>query len=652
MFVVGGGDVVKGQRVYATQSTQSATGIITGLSNVRGANTTTPPAGSIPANITVTGTTGALGGSPVSAFINLQFASNVPLNTVVFIKVSAITLPSIASSISAAAYNNSTIAAGSAFYELVAGDGTLYIGVYATGTFNTARLIVTAGGGGLLGAPAETASSNVFYAYYNTSNIADCGLSLGTSWSGNGTVSNSLNAIDGNMSTFSNITPSVLLSTVEQSFHFSGPSVTNDEVKATLSIPPTVLSLGLLSNIAVNAYNGSSTTPVWSSNLGAILSLDLLGLFNTGAPITVSVKPTLPFDRLSINYAAVLGLLVTLRVHEVQRTTASPVFTVQNLTICANNTATLIATAPAGNVTKWYDAAGTLLFTGNSFTTPVLSTTTTYYAATAKNSCSGESLRLPAVVTVNPLPAVTDITGTTTLCAGSNTTLGNATAGGSWDTSDPLKATVSTGGVVTGIAPGTATITYTITGANGCTNTASALITINALPVVPPITGTTTLCMGGTATLSNATPGGTWTTSDPLKATVSAGGVVTGIAIGTATITYTVTGANGCVNSASTPVTINLQPSLPAISPRSICLGQTVDLSSLNPADANGSTTGSYIWSATAGGAALSSTTVTPPLGNTTYYVRYTINGCFSDSNVLIVVHPKPPTPHVILNLN
>lgn len=580
LLLAGGGDVANGQvRTYATLSTQGGTGTVTGLTNVRGASTTTPPAGSTPANLSATGTTGALGGSAVSVYINLQFASNVPSNTVVFIKVSAITLPSIASSVTAVAYNNSTAATGSTFYNLVAGDGTQYIGVYATSIFNQVRLTVTGAGGGLLNAPAETAGANVFYAFYSATNTADCGSPIGTSWSGNGTVVNSGNAIDGNLATYSDITPSLLLSTVEQSFYFSGLSVTNDEVKATLSIPPSVLSLGLLSNITVNAYNGSNTTPVWTTNLGAVLSLDLLGLFNTGTPITVAVKPSLPFDRLSINYSAVLGLLVTLHVHEIQRTSASPIFTVQNTAICTNSTATLIANAPAGNQTLWYNASAALLFTGDSFTTPVLSATTTYYAATAKIGCPGESLRLPAVVTVNALPTVAPITGNTSICLNQSSTLSNSTTGGVWSSSAPniVKINSSTG-AVSPLASGTSTITYTYTDpTTTCSNSVTTSLTVKPLPVLtssltPAVCSNTVFSYSATSSITSASFSWTRATVAGIS-NASGSGATNAISetlINTTNAPLTVTyifslTANGCSNAVNVQLKVNPKPGAPHI---------------------------------------------------------------------------------------
>ena len=58
---------------------------------------------------------------------------------------------------------------------------------------------------------------------------------------------------------------------------------------------------------------------------------------------------------------------------------------------------------------------------------------------------------------------------------------------------------------------------------------------------ISPITGSTTTCVGWLATLTDATPGGTWSSSNPAVATVDAtSGSVTGVSVGIATITYRV----------------------------------------------------------------------------------------------------------------
>ncbi len=115
-----------------------------------------------------------------------------------------------------------------------------------------------------------------------------------------------------------------------------------------------------------------------------------------------------------------------------------------------------------------------------------------------------------------------------------------------WISSDTSKATVS-GGVVTGVAPGTVTITVKTEDGN---KTATATITVKeATTPDKPVTGVRltpdvgTVEVGGTFVLeANIEPDNasnknvTWRSSNPSVATVS-GGVVTGVSAGTATIT-------------------------------------------------------------------------------------------------------------------
>ena len=96
----------------------------------------------------------------------------------------------------------------------------------------------------------------------------------------------------------------------------------------------------------------------------------------------------------------------------------------------------------------------------------------------------------------------------------------------------------------------TCNIIYTITGGCGGTVSAQQTVTINPNAGITSVTGTTPLCIGGTATytangvvLSGGT--GAWSSSNPAVATVSAAGLVTGVSAGTCNIIYTITGGCG-----------------------------------------------------------------------------------------------------------
>ena len=75
--------------------------------------------------------------------------------------------------------------------------------------------------------------------------------------------------------------------------------------------------------------------------------------------------------------------------------------TVNSVSINSGQTATLTASNCTGTV-KWYDAnsGGTLLFTGNPYTTAALTTSTTYYTSCTVNNCESTS-RGNGTVTVN-----------------------------------------------------------------------------------------------------------------------------------------------------------------------------------------------------------------------------------------------------------
>jgi len=161
------------------------------------------------------------------------------------------------------------------------------------------------------------------------------------------------------------------------------------------------------------------------------------------------------------------------------------------------------------------------------------------------------------------------IGGTTHTCPGSTTTLTDATSGGRWSSSNTLVATIdSVSGMVTGISAGNTTITY-VTPAS-CVSTVA--FTVNPSPA--PITGAGFVCSGNSITLADITPLGTWSSSNTNQATVGVNsGIVTGIATGLPTITYTT--GTGC--SATKTISINAYAA-GITGPGSVCSGSTITL--------------------------------------------------------------------------
>lgn len=176
------------------------------------------------------------------------------------------------------------------------------------------------------------------------------------------------------------------------------------------------------------------------------------------------------------------------------------------------------------------------------------------------------------------------------ICDGQTLTLtGGATAGGGvlsyrWQGPTlPLTAPSASPTYNHVVSPASAGI-YTITAINTCgaltaTSTfTTTAVSVTALPAA--ITGATAVCtsLTTTTTLSDATPGGVWSSSAPGTASIDAAGVVTAGMFGTATITYT-DGTTGCF--VTSPMAVNNPPT--AIAPAGpsvgVCEGLTVSLS-------------------------------------------------------------------------
>lgn len=116
-----------------------------------------------------------------------------------------------------------------------------------------------------------------------------------------------------------------------------------------------------------------------------------------------------------------------------------------------------------------------------------------------------------------------------------------------WSSSNTAVALVSTEGTVTGVGPGTATITAaTVDGGKTATSVVTVYTPASAVTIAP---SSLTLNVGATSTLTstlvplNATNKTmNWSSSNTSIATITANGLITAIAPGTATITLTIDG--------------------------------------------------------------------------------------------------------------
>jgi len=149
------------------------------------------------------------------------------------------------------------------------------------------------------------------------------------------------------------------------------------------------------------------------------------------------------------------------------------------------------------------------------------------------STCGSSDTSFP--VTVIAAPVAGAITGASSVCFDSTTTLVESVSGGSWTASNSA-VTITSGGVVMGVSPGTDTVIYTVT--NACESVhATQIMTVNTVVNPGTISGTFTVCPGSTTPLTDAVPSGTWVALNG-NATISLTGVVTGVTSGVDTIGY------------------------------------------------------------------------------------------------------------------
>jgi|GEM_PF-522836 len=235
--------------------------------------------------------------------------------------------------------------------------------------------------------------------------------------------------------------------------------------------------------------------------------------------------------------------------------------------VCGSGTVTLKASTVAGANIKWYSAAtgGTALATGNTFTTPSLTATTTYYISAASGSCES-SPRQAVQAQVRPFPTV-NLGNDTTICPGITYTLDATNSGATyaWNTgaSTPTISVNSAG-------------TYSVlVSLNGCNSSDARNITPGIVPV-NNLPAATDLCEGDIATLNAGNTGSTflWTPGANTTQTinVNTGGIYS----------VDIKSIHGCVITSSTNVIMRPLPVASLGNDTSICEGSQITLDAGN----------------------------------------------------------------------
>ena len=216
-----------------------------------------------------------------------------------------------------------------------------------------------------------------------------------------------------------------------------------------------------------------------------------------------------------------------------------------------------------------------------------------------------------------------------------------------WSSDAPGVASVTADGLVSAVATGTATITATSEGQSGSSSVIVSAVPVASVNVSP---ATATLRIGTSVQLNASTRDSagnvligrtvTWSSSAPGVAGVSAGGLVSALANGSATITAT---SEGKTATAAITVTVVPVASI-SVSPTSASLfvGRTVQLSATTKDSANNVVTGRTVtWSSsTPGVATVSGSGVVTAVSAGSATITVTSEGVSMTSAITVAVAP------------
>jgi 1,4-alpha-glucan branching enzyme len=403
---------------------------------------------------------------------------------------------------------------------------------------------------------------------------------------------------------------------------------------------PTVTSpVTYCQNVAATALTAIGTNLKWYTTAVGGVSLP-----SAPIPSTTTIGNTIYYVSQTINGCEGPRAAITVNVIA---STPSPIVT-SPVNYCQNATAT--ALTATGTSLLWY-----ILPTGGtgSSAAPTPSTTTlgstTYYVSQTL-SC-GEGPRAAIVVNVNPIPTVPTIVSSAPTCtAPGSSSISNYNAANTY-VFTPAGPTVNATGAISGMVFFTSYIVAA--SQNSCSSASSATFSNSAqltTPAVPTINSVPATCSAaGTSTISNYNAGNTYL-FNPTSPTVGAGGVITGMIIGT---NYTVSASSGICTSANSASFNNAAiiptPGAPVVSnPAAYCQGST--------ATALTATGTNLLWYTTQTGGTGSATAPVPSTtnaGTQTFYVSQTVNTCEGPrATITVTVNPTPAAPTAASPIN
>ena len=316
-----------------------------------------------------------------------------------------------------------------------------------------------------------------------------------------------------------------------------------------------------------------------------------------------------------------------------------------NASRCGSGNVTLVASSP--DTISWYTApsGGILLAVNDTFVTPSLTSSTTYYAEAGDFCKSANRTAVTAIINSIPSPPVSSNvtrcgTGTVTLTATAFQPI-------NWFTSATGGSPIATGNSFT--TPSiSATRTYYLEAGTVCNSTRISVQAIIANPISAPVVSNNSRCGPGSVTL-NATSNATVSWYSTSSGGISLGsGLAFTTPVITSTTTYYAEANNGCISPrSSAQAIVNTIPSPPTALTVSRCGTGSVTLTATSSQQI-------YWYAESAGGTSLAtgSSYATPSISSTTTYYVETGNNCRSIRiPVQAIINPIPTAP-VVTNVS
>ncbi|MBL0328752.1 MAG: gliding motility-associated C-terminal domain-containing protein [Bacteroidetes bacterium] len=436
----------------------------------------------------------------------------------------------------------------------------------------------------------------------------------------------------------------LLSTTMYRAIVVSGVCSSDTSLTATIIVDSPPIGGNLVANDTVCAGVNSGTLTLtgyvgtiinWETTTDGVTWFALSNTTNTQSYLNLM---TTTYYRAFVNSGVCLGTISNIDTITVDAASVAGTITGAASGCEGANSGTLTATGTVGSVVDWessVDGGATWVSLANTTTTQTylnLVDTTWYRIIVQSNMCTADT-SAPAMVIVYPKP-VGAFTADT-VCYGNATTFTNTSTIPSgfiqfnqWDFGDGNNSLAPSPTHTYGAA-GTFTVSLMLTSNQGCLDTVSVNVVVNALPSATiSASGPLGFCAGDTLTLS-AVAGAfdyLWSTTDTVQSlSVSTAGTFV------LTITDSVT---GCMNMDSVTTIVYPSPSVSAGADVELSLGNTVDL------EGSGSGVITWFWFPNTGltNASISNPTAAP-LVTTMYTLTGTdANGCMDVDTMTITV--------------